>query len=291
MTNDSIAIFLYVAETNSLSAAAEQIHTTKQMVSQSIQALEQELGLQLVIRDKRSVLLTQAGEYFRDYFLQSIELFDRADHEALQYSQPKTLSIAVDDWVGCGPPVSAGLREFHERVGCNVRIIQVGEGQPIQALLSDQVDAVIASRYAVSGLSEVLHIEPIGELRLHYIISTAHKLAGAKPWEKPVNVPILTTRVCENTAYDAQAREAALCQRLGFTPQEIRLLESPADVVNMYLCNGAVIQPQILPSPEIVQYPSDRWASVILAWRKNTRHDQLGVLASLLKNHLQVESI
>ncbi|WP_117194039.1 LysR family transcriptional regulator [Rhizobium terrae] len=53
--------FLWVARLNSFSRAAEHLNTTQASVSNRIAALEQELGVQLFIRDVRGVSLTPTG--------------------------------------------------------------------------------------------------------------------------------------------------------------------------------------------------------------------------------------
>ena len=54
--------FYYVANLESFSAAANQLHLTQSAVSQSIKKLEDELSCQLFIRTSKSTSLTPAGE-------------------------------------------------------------------------------------------------------------------------------------------------------------------------------------------------------------------------------------
>ena len=58
--------FLYAAETGSITKAAEELSYTPSGVSQLIQAFENEIGAQLLHRNKRGVTLTEEGKRFLD---------------------------------------------------------------------------------------------------------------------------------------------------------------------------------------------------------------------------------
>src|SRR5690349_18193596 len=59
---NALAVFALVAEERSFRAAADRLGVTRSAVSQTIQRLEQTLGIALVQRTTRSVSLTEAGE-------------------------------------------------------------------------------------------------------------------------------------------------------------------------------------------------------------------------------------
>ena len=56
--------FISVVETQSFTKAAEECYISQSAISQQIKALEDELDVKLLIRNKRSFRLTPAGEYF-----------------------------------------------------------------------------------------------------------------------------------------------------------------------------------------------------------------------------------
>ena len=58
----ALAVFVLVAEERSFRAAADRLGVTRSAVSQTIQRLEEGLGIALVQRTTRSVSLTEAGE-------------------------------------------------------------------------------------------------------------------------------------------------------------------------------------------------------------------------------------
>lgn len=59
-----IKYFVTVVDCNSFTEAAERCYISQSAVSQQIQALEHELGVQLLKRENRKFYLTPAGEYF-----------------------------------------------------------------------------------------------------------------------------------------------------------------------------------------------------------------------------------
>ena len=56
--------FQAVVEENSFTGAAERCHISQSGISQSVRALEDELGAALIVRHNRRFELTEAGEYF-----------------------------------------------------------------------------------------------------------------------------------------------------------------------------------------------------------------------------------
>src|SRR5258708_37100893 len=60
----SFQYFIAVAETLHFSRAAEKLHMAQPPLSQEIQRLDKDMGVQLFERTKRSVRLTAAGEVF-----------------------------------------------------------------------------------------------------------------------------------------------------------------------------------------------------------------------------------
>ena len=63
-----LELFLYVAKYGSFTKAGDRMFMTQSRVSKRIDLMEQELGLQLFIRNKRKVVLTPAGRVLEQRF-------------------------------------------------------------------------------------------------------------------------------------------------------------------------------------------------------------------------------
>jgi DNA-binding transcriptional LysR family regulator len=61
-----LAVFVALVRAGSFTAAAQQLGTTKAMVSQHLARLEEELGVTLLVRSTRKMSLTDAGERFHE---------------------------------------------------------------------------------------------------------------------------------------------------------------------------------------------------------------------------------
>ena len=75
MNGQTAKIFLAVAEHGSISAAAQELYLTQPAVSSHIGRLEEDLGIQLIIRQRgvQKITLTQAGQAFIPVATQYIE--------------------------------------------------------------------------------------------------------------------------------------------------------------------------------------------------------------------------
>lgn len=77
MNIDSLRVFCEVARQRSFSRAAQTLNVTQSAISQTIQALEKELGRQLVDRSRRPPKLTPAGEKFHAGCRDVLDRLDR----------------------------------------------------------------------------------------------------------------------------------------------------------------------------------------------------------------------
>ena len=80
MTHRQLEYFLKTAETLNITKAAKELYISQPSLSEQIQRLEQELGVELFYRKDRSLKLTTAGKVLigetYEYFAKEKELID-----------------------------------------------------------------------------------------------------------------------------------------------------------------------------------------------------------------------
>ncbi|MFH8555619.1 LysR family transcriptional regulator [Streptomyces celluloflavus] len=103
--------FLAIADTLSVTRAAERLHLTQPAVSRTLRRLEQELGIRLVDRSTHHLALTPEGLAFRDRAAIAVAAFDRALGQAGHTVWPLRLGHA---WSAAGAYTTALLRRWHE---------------------------------------------------------------------------------------------------------------------------------------------------------------------------------
>lgn len=87
--------FTTIVDCNSFTEAAEQCFISQSAISQQIQALEKELGVELIHRENRRFSLTPAGEYF---YRQSKVLLDEVDdlrRETIRIGQAEESKLRI----------------------------------------------------------------------------------------------------------------------------------------------------------------------------------------------------
>lgn len=144
--------FSAVAEQLSFTNAAAKLFVSQSAVSQQISALEAELGVQLLMRDKHAVSLTQAGaEFYQnlqsilsslDGAVEAAQVTDRARHYAARMTIGIQVSINISQSL---TPLLRALEATQDEFPfLIIDVVQVPFDQVEPVLLSGQADAVIS---------------------------------------------------------------------------------------------------------------------------------------------------
>ncbi|MHB1768544.1 MAG: LysR family transcriptional regulator [Phycisphaerae bacterium] len=137
MTYEQLMTFLAVADSGGFSAGAKLQGISQPAVSMQMALLEKSLGLRLMDRQPRGIVLTEAGVTLVQYARRLSELFAQTEHAIADIRDLKQgrLAIGASTTIGAYwlPALLATYRQSHPGVELSVRIANTAEVQ--QALL------------------------------------------------------------------------------------------------------------------------------------------------------------
>ena len=123
--------FTAVAEHLNYSEASRRIHVAQPAISQTILDLEEELGVRLLLRDRRTVRLTAAGETYRREALEILHLVRPGGLVLFCRLQPASAPVELRLSWRRGAPSSPTVEAFRELVQSRREAIrEVMEARP-----------------------------------------------------------------------------------------------------------------------------------------------------------------
>ena len=214
--------FVAVAEELSFTRAALRLHLSQPPLSQQIQSLEQDLGVRLLERTKRSVALTEPGRIFLEQARQILAQVDEARSQvvaaAAGYSGQLRLAYTVS--VSFHPAMPQALLRFGQ-IAPNVRL-QLSEmyTEPqFAALLAGQIDVGFVRDKPVHAQdARGLRFSVIDREPLLLALPAGHPMAGRDSLrlaEVAGDAFVSQPRELAATLYD---RLVELATRAGFQP-------------------------------------------------------------------------
>ncbi len=145
---DSLRVFLTVAERGSFSEAGRRLHLTQPAVSQSIQGLEKQLGIQLFTRQGRAVQLTEAGQVLVSMARELLTAAQRIEQTMLSLHGEVVGEMSIGCSTASGkyllPGLIAGFRHEYPQVRINVLV--TSRDSVIHKLLSGEVALGVSSK-------------------------------------------------------------------------------------------------------------------------------------------------
>ncbi|AIC30417.1 LysR family transcriptional regulator protein (plasmid) [Rhizobium etli bv. mimosae str. IE4771] len=141
----SMACFVAVAEELHFHRAAGRLHLTQPSLSQRIRALEDEIGAELFIRDRRGVALTPAGKAFLDPARRAIENARTAREQALRAFRGEVgtlkLGFTVIAFYGILPQAVQAFRRRYPDV--EVELNEMNSPSLESALMTGAIDLAV----------------------------------------------------------------------------------------------------------------------------------------------------
>ena len=214
--------FVAVAERQNFTRAAEELHVAQPAISQQIKTLEDELGVSLLHRTKRSVKLTAAGHAFLTEAREILAHAELSKQVARRAAHGETGSLAI----GCfSSSVSAFLPKLIQSYrkkypAVRVHLFELTPEQQLQAFAREKID-VGFTRPLSAELAKNFLQERVYRDRLLLALPETHPLARTKQvrLEKLALEDFVMFKRSEAPQLVDQLTK--LCNLAGFTPQVV----------------------------------------------------------------------
>lgn len=220
-----IATFVTVAELQSFTEAAAKLNTVQPAISRQIQLLEEEVGVPLLWRNKRSVRTTAAGALFLARAKDLLARAEAARQEAQRASRGEVGRLSIGYLGSATSPFLPDLvtRYRSQYPGVKVTVAEMTPTEQMRAFDQGTIDVGFTrpvERHQRPRFSEL----KIYQDRLVLALPSAHPNAGLKTVQhKTVQLQSLAADpfVMFERALAPGLIDLALaaCQRAGFSPQ------------------------------------------------------------------------
>lgn len=181
MDDRRLRYFLTVVDEGSVTRAARRLHVAQPSLSQTVRALESELGAELFHRVGRGLRLSAAGEALIGPARQVLRAIDEARDAITGIVELKTgtLEIAALATLAVDPMANL-IGQFREQhPGVQVRMDEPEGADGVRTLVRDGACELGAAHLPLSG--EQITAHPLGEQELLFVLPPASIPPSARP--------------------------------------------------------------------------------------------------------------
>lgn len=219
--------FVAVAQARNFTRASEQLHASQSVISRSIQAMEDRMGVRLLERSTRNVSLTAAGTAFLDDALMILSRLAIGCDNARRIEQGPfaRLRVGICETTESRTIVNAISAFREEFPDVDFRLQAMMSNQQPDALRSSALD--IGIMQSPGNLIAGLQWRVIAQYRLVLAVPAA----WGYPVGKPARLIDLKDRPwlmpSEELAADWRNALIGLCGRAGFAPRIVGIIDDP----------------------------------------------------------------
>jgi DNA-binding transcriptional LysR family regulator len=147
--------FLAVADYGSITAAAQRVHVAQPSLSRQLRALEQQLGVELFVRNGRALRLGPAGRRFLPIARDLVGRADTASATMTALAQGHNVSLAVAAHATTIADVIAPFVASRRASMATPRFVAAGADAAYEALVRGDVDLAISTVPPPAGMASV----------------------------------------------------------------------------------------------------------------------------------------
>ncbi len=222
--DQSLLVFIAVADHQNFTRAAEALHMSQPAVSAHIQSLEKEVGVKLLDRTNKFVKLNKAGEIVYHHAQQILAIYTRMGNllDDLKHTASGALAIGSSYTFGeyILPHIIAKLRESYPMIQPSITI--ENSSTIIDLIHHQQLDIGIIE--GGDFPSDRARVTPFMQDKMSIVLSSAHPLAS-KETLTPADLAEETWIVRESGSGTRELQDHALKQ-LGISPKSLMVFGS-----------------------------------------------------------------
>ena len=138
-------IFYYVAINKNITKTAKLLYVSQPSITQAIKKLEEILGVQLIVRTKKGIFLTNEGEILFNYVKISMEAIFNAEQRMIEMKNMKYGTIRVGASYSLTKFFLLPLIEkFHQKYpNIKIQIINGNTKESLKALKTNAIDIIV----------------------------------------------------------------------------------------------------------------------------------------------------
>lgn len=283
--------FLSVAETLSFTEAAQNLYISQPALSKQITVIEEELGFDLFVRDRRHVALTPEGALLFHDWKQIEKDMERSIYRAQKLRENAAGKLVV----GCSdafeytdflPEITRAYAESYPDVDVDIRCHSFKE--LVSGLTKDRYDVLIMPFFEIEGLEGIRWMK-LKDLPLSFVVSKSN------PLSKKDNLAFQDLKdekfilISPRESVGGAAKTEAACLRCGFKIKNARYVPNTASMklavennIGIAVCHSQRFENEkdicrVLPFP--IQMDD---SFLVAAWKK----DRTNAAMDLFINYL-----
>lgn len=227
--------FVAVADHGGISHAAERLHIAQPAVSRQIRDLEAELGFNLLLREGRRVILTDAGRAFAERARSILGETEAATEDARRIASGEAGTVRVGilesaSWAGHVPLTLNRFKRQHDRIRLDIR--PMSSVAQVDALLAGDLDAAFAYRQD-NIVEDALALTPLrtDNVVLAASVDLAFDRDGPLSFEDIDGLPLVAfPRSAAPAYYD---RLFGALSGIGFEPQIVQEAQDETTILSL----------------------------------------------------------
>ncbi len=284
--------FVSVAHSLNFSESSRRLHVAQPAISQTILDLEDELGVKLLLRTKRSAQLTAAGTAFLREGEEILGRADEAQHLARRAARGEVGLLGIGFFGTAFAPVLPALVQDYRRKfpGVELRLFELNPDQQLVAFDEGRIDLGFTRRLPLDRRAE-FEEEVVYTDHLAIALPAAHALAKQKiiRLKSLASEPFVQFHRCGAPGLFDEV--IAVCRRAGFCPRIIHepdlmatamtLVESGLGVSLIPRCVRNLNRPQAVIRPIA---PKSAPIRLCVTWRKSAHNPALAAFLDVLRS-------